>query len=379
MTTPAGTARRIAFLDQIRGVVILLVVLHHTAITYGGEGSWYYREHVAQLRHDSAAALLTMFCAINQSFFMGLFFLLAGYMTPAAYDRKGALRYLRDRALRLGIPLLLFAYFLDALTNAIAQQPRQHDFVFDLVVNVASLNYAPGPMWFVQTLLVFALAYALLRALRKGGVPLAPSDTAPLPRPRTLLAAALGTGTVAFALRLWFPTGAEVAHLQLGYFASYVLLFVAGCVAWRHRWLERIDWAYARRWWIVTLIAIPVLPLGILALHTWQHGVVGVSGGWNLDALLYAFWEPLVAWGIILALLWYFRAKVNPDRVHGLSRAAYAIYLLHPPVVVAISVALRPWDAPPLLKFVVVGTLSCMAAYILASLLLRIRAVARIL
>jgi hypothetical protein len=30
------------------------------------------------------------------------------------------------------------------------------------------------------------------------------------------------------------------------------------------------------------------------------------EGGWNLQAATYAFWEPFVAWGFILALLTYF-------------------------------------------------------------------------
>jgi len=101
VTTPAGSPQRIAFLDQIRAVVTLLVVFHHTAVTYGGAGSWYYRESTGVFGRDPTATALTLFCAINQAYFMGVFFLLAGYVTPPAYERKGAARYLRDRAVRL--------------------------------------------------------------------------------------------------------------------------------------------------------------------------------------------------------------------------------------------------------------------------------------
>ena len=37
-------APRHAGLDALRGALAVLVVLHHTAITYGAIGGWYYRE-----------------------------------------------------------------------------------------------------------------------------------------------------------------------------------------------------------------------------------------------------------------------------------------------------------------------------------------------
>jgi hypothetical protein len=37
---------------------------------------------------------------------MGLFFLVAGYFTPGAVERHRAGAYLRERALRLGLPLI---------------------------------------------------------------------------------------------------------------------------------------------------------------------------------------------------------------------------------------------------------------------------------
>jgi len=77
-------------------------------------------------------------------------------------------------------------------------------------------------------------------------------------------------------------------------------------------------------------------------------------------------------------MLCFFRTQVRPDRLCGLSRRAYAIYCFHPPIVVAISVALKPWAAPATFKFIAVGSLSCAVLYVATGLLLRIPAVARV-
>jgi glucan biosynthesis protein C len=81
-------------MDHLRIVLTLLVILHHTAIVYGGSGGWYWRE-----QPNGSQPLLLFFNATNQSHFMGFFFLLAGYFTPSSLDRKGAGRFIQDRLL----------------------------------------------------------------------------------------------------------------------------------------------------------------------------------------------------------------------------------------------------------------------------------------
>jgi len=369
MSAPA----RQAFIDQLRGLTSLLVVLHHTAITYGGAGSWYYKE-VAPSSAGIAGPLLSLLCAIDQAWFMGAFFLWAGYFTPGPFARKGPARYFAERLVRLGIPLVVFGFFLDALTNAIADLGRGRDFSTGLVRRLLSLEYHPGPLWFVQALLVFSVAFALWRRFN----PAKPNDDAPLPAHATLLGAAIAVALVAFVVRLEIPVGAEWWHWQLGYFPMYVLLFGVGCAAARHHWLERIEWRYARPWAIVALLTLPVLPAFVLGYSAVMHAKVDVGGGFNVGPLVYALWEPFIAWGILLTLMWFFHTKVRPDRFAGLGRRAYAIYCFHPPVVVAISVALRSWAAAPLVKFAATGALSCAALYAVCGALLRLPGVSRV-
>jgi fucose 4-O-acetylase-like acetyltransferase len=364
---------RHAFIDQLRGLTTLLVVLHHTAITYGGAGGWYYRE-VSSNAPGIAPRLLTLMCAVDQAWFMGAFFLWAGYFTPVSYDRKGPARYFAERLVRLGIPLVVFGFFLDALTNAIADMGRGRSFEDGLVRRVLSLEYHPGPLWFVQALLVFSVAFAVWRRI----VAAAPQDDAPLPSHARLLVAAIVVGLAAFAVRLAMPTGHEWWHWQLGFFPMYVLLFAVGCAAARHRWLERIEWRYARPWVIAALIAVPALPAFFIGHDAITHEKLDASGGLNAGAFFYAMWEPFVAWGAMLGLMWFFRTRVSPDRFARLGRRAYAIYCFHPPVVVAISVALLGWTAPPLVKFVAAGALSCATLYLLCGALLRLPGVSRV-
>jgi hypothetical protein len=320
--------------------------------------------------------VLILFCTINQAWFMGLFFLLAGYYTPPAYDRHGPAGFARERLLRLGIPLLIYFFLLHPLTVALAYTAKGRSFigVFDYLWMHG--KFEPGPLWFAEALLIFAglwMAWRVMVKPQKTSAPPFPSNTA-------LLVAALATGAAAFLLRLIWPVGVNVAFLQLGYFASYIALFAAGCAAASGKWLERIPQASKQLWLRVAWIACPVFPLaGLLDMHF--HLFPGRSeGGLNPQALLYAFWEPLVALGFILGLLCFFQRRfaVLNGLWTRLARRAFLIYIIHPPIVVAIALAWRDVAAPALVKFLVTGSLSCAICYLVAGLALLFPPVARI-
>jgi len=367
---------RHAGIDALRAGTTLLVVLHHTAITYGAIGGWFYKE--VPTDRSISSMLLIFFCTFNQAWFMGLFFLLAGYYTPAALAAKGPWRYLRDRLQRLGIPLLLFGFVLGPITIALAQTARGKPFGNTLLRLWQHGEFEKGPLWFAWALLIFAVLSAAWRAVSPRAAPVVQRT---FPSNAMLLAAALATGLVAFAVRLVRPVGTEAWGLQLGYFASYTVLFIAGCLAAAPRWLEAWPAAQVRTWRRTAWWTLPVLPL-VALLGAKLFGLPGrPEGGWSVPALVYALWEPLVAWGVILGLLQWCRQRLEMLGPVGtrLARRAFAIYVIHPPVVVGVTLAWRAVQAPAFVKFAVSGSLACLLCYLIAGALLRVPGVARVL
>jgi fucose 4-O-acetylase-like acetyltransferase len=379
VTAPvAGETRRDAGFDALRAAVTLLVVLHHSAITYGALGGWYYREILPGPLADASlqTRLLIIFVTVNQAWFMGLFFLLAGYFTPGAVDRAGAWRYLKGRVCRLGVPLLVYGLLLGPVTIAMAGTARGHPFLTTLLNWWGRGRFEPGPLWFLLALLIFAIAYLLWRpaAARLFPRPLAfPSNTA-------LAAGAILTGMAAFILRLAWPVGTQVWGLQPGYFASYTVLFAAGCQGARAGWLHAIPDRQRRARAVVAWLALPVLFLAYIvspAVPALRATVLGDQDGL---ATIYAFWEPLVAWGFILSLINLFQRRFTSlgPIWSALSRRAYTIYIIHPPVLVAIALAWRGVAAPPLVKFAVTGAAACLASFWIAGLALRVPWIRRV-
>jgi surface polysaccharide O-acyltransferase-like enzyme len=371
----AGAKERNGGIDALRAAVTLLVVFHHTALTYGAIGGWYYRE--ISPSNSLSSLLLVLFCTANQAWFMGLFFLLAGYYTPPAYRRHGTAGFVGERLLRLGIPLAFYFLILHPITVALAQTANGRSFVGVFTYVWSHGLFDPGPLWFAEALLIFTAVWLLWR-LASGNSP-APRAV-PFPSDAVLLAAALVTGTAAFLLRFVWPVGVNVGFLQLAYFASYIVLFAAGCAGAEQKWLEQIPESRKRRWVRIAWAAFPVFPVvAVLGSKVpWLHGPA--EGGLNLQALTYAFWEPFVAWGFILGLLTFFQRRFT--QLSGvwpnLARRAFLIYIIHPPVLVGLAVAWHEVSAPALVKFLVTGSLACALCYLIAGRVLRIPGVARI-
>ena len=66
---------RLYFIDNLRILLITFVAMLHLSITYGGAGSWYYRN----VPEGTMSIPLTWHNATVQAFSMGLFFLISGY------------------------------------------------------------------------------------------------------------------------------------------------------------------------------------------------------------------------------------------------------------------------------------------------------------
>src|SRR5512136_1757378 len=189
----ASAGSRLLFIDNMRVMLTIQVALFHLMIIYSRAGSWLYTEG----REDFVTgALGVWFCAASQAYFMGLFLLISAYFVPGSYDRKGAGRFLKDRLVRLGIPLAVYSWVINPLfIYALAyrdgmRMPFWRFFPVEYFKGNAIIG--SGPLWFVEVLLIFSLVYVLWRLATRSR-----------PAPAPVESRFPGNGTIAvFALLL---------------------------------------------------------------------------------------------------------------------------------------------------------------------------------
>jgi hypothetical protein len=362
---------RLEWVDLLRSAMIILVVNMHACCTYTHVGGWY----VSEGADPGLAAKIPWFFYQGhlQAFFMGLLFFLVGHFAQLSLVKKGTAAFLRERLFRLGLPALLYMLVIQPLIviginpYGIPAQDRL-PWLGRYLLRGDFLG-GSGPLWFVLAALLFCVALAAVHGLRSSVA------SAPAPAPGlgaiTLLGILMVLGS--FLVRTAYPIGTNVLNFQLCFFTQYILVFAAGVASARQGWLAELAAAPRTRW--LGLAGLVLGPLALLVtLKFWppEGEKPAILGGWNGGAFGLAAWEQLTGLCIGLGCLALFsRIRFrNTGPVRLLNDNAFGIYVLHAPVMVALSQSLQPWQPGTFAK-VLTLTVATLLASLLASILFR--------
>jgi len=388
--------QRLYYIDNLRVATIMLVILVHLAVTYSGSGIWFYNE--ARPLGFFNHFFFSFFQAFAQGFSMGMLFFVAGYFTPLAYDRKSSARFLSDRCRRLVLPAMFFLLVVTPLTIAAVgstaiwkgSTSNFPEFYWQYIKSAGIKLMGVGPMWFALALFIFCLIYTLLRLLHPRPVT-SVSRQGILTTGHLLLLIAV-IAAVAFLLRLFFPIGSVFWGMQLGFFSQYIIMFIAGIVAYRTDCFESMTSSTGRRWlaaglilgfigWMILKYFAGPYDFSTLTLKPIDTGR-RVVGGLSWPAAYYAIWESFVGVAMTMGLLALFRDKLNFSNklTQKLSAGAFAVYMFHPPIIVAVTKLMTPLYMMPVFKWALAGLISIPLCFLIAYyILLRIPLLNKIL
>lgn len=350
-------SERLHGLDALRALALLLGVSLHASMSFlpGAQYFWV----VADTQSSTSIGLLFF---VPHMFRMILFFLLAGFFGRLLRERVGTIEFIRDRARRIGLPLVAgWVPMLVAITAVLAWSAW--------IANGGSMpTQSPPPpkftpsdfplthLWFLYELL---LCYGALMLVRAAGtlIDRHARIAGVLDRVVRFCLHPLGMALLAIPLALaflqqphwyaWFgiPTPDQTLYPNLPVLASYWLAFALGWLL--HRQQGLFD-GLRKRWSLHLGIAVV-----LTATCLWIIGgtaPVLVEAKHDARDICYAVFYALAAWqwtfGLVGAGL-RFCAGHSPARRY-LADASYWIYIGHLPLIMALQVAFRnvgwsPW------------------------------------
>lgn len=375
-TTP-NPATRLDYLDNLRILLTCMVIWHHLAVALGGAGGWYYRLPWEQ--NTITPILLTVFTAINQCWFMSMFFAISAWVTPAAVDRKGVPSFVRSRLLRLGIPLIVYYFLLNPsvryLVVCIESGERQGYFKF--MSEQAAQEFGLGPLWFVLALLLFSGAYLFFRR-RLGTVS---SASLPFPSNKMIALFVLANAIAAYLVRIRVPAGDMIMGLMLGYFPLYISMYTVGVLAYRHNWLPQLTLKQSRLWVLLAIGVTMLLPVLLTVVAGNIGDVSRFMGGGGWRSFVYAVWEPVLCVGISMRMLVLFRDQLNRSNAltRTMARSTYTVYIIHPFVVVAGTYLSTRLPVGPMAQFLVLCVTSVIVCFAISEVIRRLPLASRVL
>lgn len=358
---------RTFYIDNLRIFLTVLVIVHHAAIAYGASGGWCYV--TPDKLNTFGQVSLSIMLSINQAFFMSLFFFISAYFMPGSLENKGFSRYLKDRLLRLGLPLAITVFiFNPALLYAVDRHIGNTDsnileYAWNYLTNYPNTSH----MWFVFALLVFETIYALYKKYSSFSVSLVITDK--LPGKLQIFLFIVAGGLLAFALRLIYPIGGKnFMGLQLGYFVLYSLFYALGIVASRKKWLERFTGKESIIWSVAAIVLLPAIVFAWLEVVKKPEIVVEYIGGLHWRSLFLSVWEAVVCFGLCFSLLIFFRKYFNSGKnfLTELAKGSYFVYFSHAIVLVTFTILFEPINLLPFIKFLLTAVFTVSTCFLFA-------------
>ena len=347
---PRPGATRLHHLDALRGGALLLGIVLHTVLGFVPDSSWLFQDTRTVAWGEAVVVVIHLFRMV-------LFMMLAGYFGRMVLRRRGTGSYVKDRMLRIGLPLLAFwplAVLSLPIVIVIGSQLRGTELPTDPRTEGQTPGllqvFAPGQLWFLLLLLEIILVTlavgAILRRLlgagraeaisrRIGAALAAPAGLAlaAIPYALGLLTQGTNTGGIMEPITILPVPGASIAYA--GAFAVGWFLHASPGS------LDRVAAA-----WPVKLGLAVALTVGSLLL-------TGTEG--RMLAVVAVAGTALAGWAWVYALIGITARFLNREIVvvRYLADASYWIYLLHLPLVVALGLTLADLPAPAPLKLIV--------------------------
>jgi len=313
------------------------------------------------------------FAGIFQASLLGLFFLMGAYFTPKSYDQKGIAAFWKERLIRLGIPVLLYTLVINPITfyllrgfQPMIKDPRfqTHSFIEYYLSFLTVFTIT----WFLVVLLIFTAIYTILRQIAKTEwirqrVP----KELPIPKYIYLLLLAIGLGFLSFLVRLAFSI-IDTEVLPFAYMIQYFMMFSVGIIAYRYGWFEKMTKHHVKVWAITIFVTV-------MLFFTYFFVVVGGDsdfsvffGGPNINALIFALVDNIACMGMIFVLIKIFYAKFNKQGkiLQNLGDSSFHMYLIHPFVVIPVSLGFAFIPLSPVIKLAIVFPVSVIFCYLIS-------------
>lgn len=362
---------RLYYLDWLRVLAVLAVFTFHTLhpfdLTY-----WH-------VKNTQQSLVATIVMSAFSAWGMTLFFVLAGAACWFALRSRSALHFLRERSLRLLMPLLVgFVLFspLQAYLEALNHGTFAGSFIQFVPWFVAHIQLSwhapwisyPYHLWFLEFLWVFSLIALPLFLFLRGATGSRVIDTlaAWCAKPGGIFLFIIPIALIRMALEAAFPgehDWAEVVY-DLAFFVYGYLLFS------RPSFAEAIR----RQGWIALGIGILCF---LLIGATYVAGSLETlaSPSYTAGALLFRLLLSIYTWSWIVFVLscGISFLNVSTKRLSEANEAVLPFYVLHQPAIIVIAFYVVQWDMGILPKWLIIITLAL--ALILAVYVLVIRRV----
>lgn len=357
----SSNADRLYFFDNLRGFIILLVIVFHVSIGYSSKPpEWWY------VIDTKNSPIFNLFVMATDVFIMPIMFLIAGYFALPVLIKKGTAAFWRSKLSRIVIPwiigVLLFAPLITySIPFSRTATPPSYLTFWGMFFGPSIFNHAQ--YWFLGILTWFFLLLTLVYHLAPSSFQQKASPTSPsiigLLLFGLVTAITFFTGNLYFQVDDWV-SAAYVAHIQPTRILLYLCYFGLGVHAWRSLWFTKAGYNPPLRPWFIASVLMFIIFTVYRVVFSDTTPLLLKAG----HALVHSFFCLTATFWFIILFRDFFNSNAYLWR--RVSSNSYTIYYIHQFIVIPLAYMVQKIDASVWIKFISVSILSVVLCYLVS-------------
>lgn len=341
---------RFHYMDSARAAFMLIGVFFHTALIYTTTHSWLVASVQSNVVFDYVTYIIHLFR-------MEGFYVIAGFFAALLIEKKGAKSFLRERMIRLGIPMITIGFTLNYYMNELSTAKPILTTGFWYILKGDWL----GHLWFLGNLIIY-IALTALFIIKKKNI----FDK--------IVDFFDGSTKKYFIMKFMFISyffyifGAIVsAHLvdralffTTSLFFTYLPFYLLGYFFYAKHHISELILDYKKLKY--HMLATMLILLFMSKTFIFNHDISSIK-------IISKFVGVYLSIVLCLSSLLLFKsiALLNRSsvRVRKLSDASYSIYLLHQPFIVGLFAIFNKQIQNPILGFILISFSTMLITYLI--------------
>ncbi len=366
---------RVLFLDNLRWVIIFLVITLHAGCAYS-----FYTTYWAV--NDANSRFFDILLGILLLFEMPILFFISGYFAIPSFSSKTTSAFIKRKLHRLALPWLIGVILLGPVKAHVYSYSRNdHSLSFldhfkVLMINALSLQTAPletidqfnhWHLWYISLLFYFFLVFVAVVKLKRFlnlSLPFKPKGVASDKEILLILfLAATSASLLTLAARFWIFDGevrdpwfviVTIFQFKTSNLVLHFTCFWVGVYAYQRNWFSHEKPPGNIMIWSITSILLLAGMIGTLVLKLYTLSV---------------FVQNFACFAIILFFLSFTKKTMNKSNrlADSLADNSYNTYLVHMVFIITIQLALFKLLAGYIfVKFFIVAVLTIVISYLIS-------------
>ena len=398
-----GHPNRLVFFDNLRYLMVLLVIVFHSGASYGSMVAfWPY--------HDpNPTEFVDILMLLFDVFMMSILFFIAGYFALPSLQKRGRGEFVKDKFKQLGIPWLVITTLVLPVLDYIHYHtrslgsgllPRNYGLHWWLSMKKIA-EFSVGPMrmseylnmtehyyqryvWFLSLLLLFFIVFWLLYETgmrwKWGPQPSVQEKTSSNGPVYRILVFVGILNILLFALAKlltasldnpfymgWFSLG-NIVQFESAKLAFYIPYFGLGIYAYSRKWF--VSGKDFGKPWVWGVMCFLLMVVNMLVGRSMSRAVEPSIGLQLAFVILYPLWtfSFLGMFTAFASRRWNHATPFNRE----LAANSYNMYLVHYVFVMILPLLLSAWvEVPVLVRFGVVALSTTFLSYLISRYVLR--------